>query len=96
MYYKDFSKSPSIDKKIKLTSEQEDKIINYYKNTNTKKSKDSVDLAIVGVIKIKFSNGDQISIDDNNDSYEYYKRSGYIIRISKEFKDYLLNLIDDL
>lgn len=78
--------------KIELTSEQENKIKKFYKRTNTKRPKDQVQLLFLGEITLKFSNGNTLVMDANNDNYARYNNA-YNISISKEFKDYVLDLI---
>jgi len=88
----DFEKSSYKYNKIELTPEQQKKIIKFYNRTNTK-SKQGVELAIIGTVKLEFSDGNIIAIDDNNDSYGYINGE-YCIRLSKGFKEYILRIID--
>ena len=77
---------------IELTSKQEEKIIEFYNKLNTKQKQDT-QLAIIGTIKLEFSDGNKISIDNNNDLYGYINNE-YCIRLSREFKEYILKIID--
>ena len=92
LFYKDVSNNFSVKfKKIKLTSNQEEKIIEFYKNTDTKTTQ-YLDLAFLGSIKLKFSDGNTITMDENDDCYAMYNNE-YIIKISREFKNYILDII---
>lgn len=74
-----------------LTNKQQKKIIEFYKKTNTK-AKEYVDLAFIGMIKLEFSDGNVIFMDDNEDSYGY--NGEYCIKLSNGFKKYILSIIN--
>ncbi len=78
-------------KKVELTSKQQHDIVKYYKNTNTK-TKHELNLAFLGSVKLKFSDGNTITFDDNDDYYADYNNQ-YIIKISSKFKKYVLDII---
>ena len=84
-----------IMKEISLTKEQH-KIINFYKNTDLSNlpPNEQVDLAIIGIITLEFSDGNSIAMDDNRAEYALLNRKK-TIKISEEFKQYILNIIND-
>lgn len=85
-----------IMKEISLTKEQQNKIINFYKNTDLSNlpPNEQVDLAIIGIITLEFSDGNSIAMDDNRAEYALLNRKK-TIKISEEFKQYILNIIND-
>ena len=85
-----------IMKEISLTKEQQNKIINFYKNTDLSNlpPNEQVDLAIIGIITLEFSDGNSIAMDDNRAEYALLNRKN-TIKISEEFKQYILNIIND-
>lgn len=85
-----------IMKEISLTKEQQNKIINFYKNTDLSNlpPNEQVDLAIIGIITLEFSDGNSIAMDDNRAEYALLNRKK-TIKISAEFKQYILNIIND-
>lgn len=82
-----------IMKEISLTKEQQNEIINFYKNTDLI-NKQASDLAFIGRIQLELSDGNSIAMDDNRDEYALLNHKK-IIKISKEFKQYILNIIND-
>ena len=85
-----------IKKEISLTKEQQNKIINFYKNTDLSdlSPDEQVDLGIIGIITLEFSDGNSIAMDDNRDEYALLNNKK-TIKISAEFKQYILNIIND-
>ncbi len=85
-----------IKKEISLTKEQQNKIINFYKNTDLSNlpPNEQVDLAIIGIITLEFSDGNSIAMDDNRDEYALLNNKK-TIKISEEFKQYIKNIIND-
>lgn len=84
-----------IKEEINLTEEQQNKIINFYKSTDLSNlpPDKQVDLGIIGIITLEFSDGNSIAMDDNGDEYASLNHKK-IIKISKEFKQYILNIIN--
>ena len=85
-----------IKKEISLTKEQQNKIINFYKNTDLSdlSPDEQVDLGIIGIITLEFSDGNSIAMDDNRDEYALLNNKK-TIKISAELKQYILNIIND-
>ena len=85
-----------IKKEISLTKEQQNKIINFYKNTDLSdlSPDEQVDLGIIGIITLEFSDENSIAMDDNRDEYALLNNKK-TIKISAEFKQYILNIIND-
>lgn len=85
-----------IKEEINLTEEQQNKIINFYKSTDLSNlpPDKQVDLEIIGIITLEFSDGNSIAVDNNGDEYASLNHKK-IIKISKEFKQYILNIIND-
>lgn len=85
-----------IKKEISLTKEQQNKIINFYQNTDLSdlSPDEQVDLGIIGILILEFSDGNSIAMDDNRDEYALLNRKK-TIKISEEFKQYILNIIND-
>lgn len=82
---------------IKLTNEQQEKIIEFYKKTDTK-THQHVMLAFIGMIKLEFSDGNIIAIDDNGSSYGYLEKhngTDLIIELSNGFKEYILSIVEE-
>lgn len=78
--------------KIELTSEQKKEIIRLYKDTNIEKEQ-YLDLAFIGAIRLEFSDGNVIIMDENDDACGYINNK-YCIELSNGFKEYILNIID--
>lgn len=85
-----------IMKEINLTKEQQNKIINFYKNTDLSdlSPDEQVDLGIIGILILEFSDGNSVAMDDNRDEYALLNNKK-TIKISAEFKQYILNIIND-
>lgn len=92
LYYRDSSYRFPNYEKIELTPEQKEKIVKFYKNTDTK-TKQEIKLGFLGSIQLKFYDGNIIIMDEDEDVFARYNDE-YIIKISSKFKNYILDIID--
>lgn len=91
----DFETTGYIYNEIKLTNEQQEKIIEFYKKTDTK-THQHVKWACIGMIKLEFSDGNIITIDGNSYGYlEKHNGTDLIIELSNGFGEYILSIVEE-
>lgn len=80
-------------REVTLTDEMNQKLTDFYSETNIKKEVE-VDLAVLEVVQVCFSDGVKISADHNGTEYVSCDngKKKYIISVDKEFKDYIISL----
>lgn len=77
---------------VELTAEQSEKICSYMKDV--KYLQESVDLAIMSLVEVEFSDGSILTVDKNPDDYASYGQSGkssQIVTVPHELKAYILD-----
>jgi len=78
---------------IELSQDIKDKIISLSKDIKTEY--EEVELGFIGDIVLRFSNGTQLTMDNNDDGFAFLNNdSSKIIKIPQELKKYILTLVN--
>ena len=83
---------------VLISNEESDRIIEFYNNTEKDplEQNEMVDLIVIDEITLKVNDGNKIGFSKSYEDYaNFYRIDGesYLIKISKEFQDYIFSII---